>query len=117
MTLSKRIFSFLLIILSLLFVIPELLWSPLFTILFSFFKSNYIFRPTRFVNFSENIISLLLAFEFVGLLGFTILTWEKFVLIFKNHSLSLLSRLVLVCLSLLSLFVLWTSLAFRNIGF
>ena len=102
----------------LLLIIPELVWSPLPTVLMNFFNSDYFFRRTDFLNFSQNTISSIFFVETIGLAGLLVLLF-RFVLCshgFKKVLYLILDVGILV-LSLLAIFVLWLSFTLRSIGF
>ena len=101
----------------LMFVIPELLWSPIISILSSFLSPNYIFRKTNFDNFSNNLISFILTIQSVGLVSFAVLLLQ----LSKNyHGFKKVG--VIICgiltalVAIISCFELWFSFSLRSIG-
>lgn len=101
----------------LMFAIPELLWSPILNILSSFLSPNYIFRKTIFYNFSNNLISLVLAIQSFGLVGLTVLLFRS-----SQNCIGFKKVAVIICgiftasFTIISFFVLWVSFSLRSIG-
>ena len=110
--------NILLIVFLALFLVPELLWSPVSSIFFSFFDILNIDRNNLLDDISVNIISSIIAIQSVGIIGATVMLFK-----YAFHSdgikkvgIFLLSALGIV-LSIISLFVLLVSISLRNIGF
>lgn len=110
--------SLLFVVSLLLFLIPEMLWSPVVTIFFNFFVVNYIFRQTDFVDFTPNIISIVLFVEFIGLISSSIILFNiSLSLHNKIKFINLSFGVLLFILSIMSLFSFLVSVFFRDIGF
>ncbi|MEK7084548.1 MAG: hypothetical protein AAB932_04905 [Patescibacteria group bacterium] len=102
----------------LLVVIPELIWSPLPTVLMNFFNSDYFFRPTNFLNFSQNVMSSIFFIETVGCVGITVLLLRLALRSYGSKKVLYIGLCIgALVLSILSIFVLWLSFALRSIGF
>ncbi len=114
-SMNKKI---LLITFTALFIIPEILWSPLLNAIYNFFNSGSYLRDTNFLSFSNSILSFIFFLETAGLIGVTttIFNYIKLSTGIKKL-LFILSFLLLALLSLVSLFFLWASFAYRSIGF
>jgi|SaaInlStandDraft_6_1057023.scaffolds.fasta_scaffold144173_1 hypothetical protein len=106
------------LIFSSLFVVPELIWSPIITIFFNFFIYKYVFRNTSFFTFPEYLMTIIVALQVVGIIGFSFLVIKQ---VRKSSQankvgLTLLSILGIV-LSIISLFVFLVLTSLGNIGF
>ena len=110
--------NILLIIFLALFLIPELLWSPVSSIFLSFFDIYDIGRDTLLDDVSINIVSSIIALQSIGIIGATVMLF-KLASRFKGTrktSIIVLSSFCVV-FSVVSLFVFLISISLRNIGF
>ncbi|MBI5728843.1 MAG: hypothetical protein HY983_01170 [Candidatus Magasanikbacteria bacterium] len=105
-------------IFALMFFLPEILWSPLTVALFNFFKANYYWRTTNFLSFSNEAMSLVFTVQAIGVIGLSglLFIFSKSQSNYKKASF-IVSGIFFSLIFILSLFVLWLSFAFRNIGF
>jgi hypothetical protein len=95
-----------------------MLWSPVVTIFFNFFIFNYIFRQTGFVDFTPTVISMVLAVEFIGLIGSSIILFNiSLGLQNKAKLINFSLGVLLFILSIISLFSFLVSVFFRDLGF
>ncbi len=103
---------------SLAFAIPELIWSPVSTIFLNFFIYKYIFRDTSLLNSSKYIITLVVAIQCVGIVVFSILAFKEST---KSSGVKKVGMLLLgilgIVLSIISLFVFLILTSLGNIGF
>jgi len=108
----------LLAIFLLLFILPEILWSDVPTLVLSFFIYNYTFRDTAFFTFSESIISLIFLLQSIGIIGTTIIVGK---LAFQTSGLKkaiyILLSISCVALSVVTLFALLVATSFGPVGF
>ncbi|MBU2523774.1 hypothetical protein KKG71_01100 [Patescibacteria group bacterium] len=107
--------NILLIIFLALFLVPELLWSPVTNIILGL-RVNYIFRDTAFLSFSSSTILLIYVIQIIGAIGSSIFLF-KVSKIFseKTRSLLVLLGVVFILISILSVFALFLSLLSSNL--
>ena len=103
----------------LMFVIPEILWSPALNFIYEFFqKSNSVhqIRPNFLANTDNaNIYSSILFIQFIGLLFTTI---SLFIVNLKSKRVLLwILDSGLLILTIISFFIFGFSVSLRHIGF
>ncbi len=81
-----------------LFLIPEILWSPIINIV-SGQKVNYIFRQTAFQDFSFGLILLIYLLQTLGSIGISILSFKI------SHNISGSKRSLLVAIGVVFIFI------------
>ena len=107
--------NILLIIFLALFLIPELLWSPVTNIVLGL-RVNYIFRDTAFLGFSSSTILLIYAIQIIGAIGSSILSFKVSKnFLAKTRSLLILLGVIFIFISILSVFALFLSVLSSNL--
>ncbi len=88
-------------IFTVMFVVPEMLWSPVITLVYSFLQNSSnvkVFRPNFITNSDNtNLLLFFLAFQLTGLIGALVLILKvKFNLWFKSILILILLLMLII---------------------
>ncbi len=106
--------NILLIIFLALFLIPELLWLASFSVFLSFFDIYHISKETYRDTFSNNLVSIILFLQLVGITGFLVSTSKLKTI---NPKIKFPTIAVSIILGIVVLFSFLVSVSLRSPGF